>query len=68
MLHFYYKTPLLVATSILFLSSATHGADDADAEKAIQELDGSEIEGRKIGVSVARPREENRNRINYNRR
>lgn len=41
--------------------------DDADAQKAIQALDGSDIDGRKIGVSVARPREENRNQINYRR-
>lgn len=39
--------------------------NDNEAQKAIQELDGSDIEGRKIGVSVARPREENRNQINY---
>lgn len=42
-------------------------SNDADAQKAIQALDGSDIEGRKIGVSVARPREDNRSRINYNR-
>lgn len=41
--------------------------EDGEAQKAIQALDGSEIDGRKIGVSVARPREENRNQINYRR-
>lgn len=33
-------------------------SDDSAAQKAIQELEGSEMEGRKIGVSVARPRED----------
>ena len=31
---------------------------DEDADKAIAELNGTEVEGRKISVSVARPREE----------
>lgn len=34
--------------------------DDSQAQAAIKELDGYAIEGRKIGVSVARPREDNR--------
>lgn len=33
-------------------------ADDADAQKAIKALDGSDFEGRKLGVSVAKPRED----------
>lgn len=33
---------------------------DEDAKKAISALDGTELDGRKIGVSVARPREDNR--------
>lgn len=32
--------------------------NDEEAQQAIKELDGSEVGGRKIGVSVARPREE----------
>jgi len=32
--------------------------DDKDADKAIKELDGTEMDGRKIIVNVARPREE----------
>jgi RNA recognition motif-containing protein len=32
--------------------------DDAAAQKAIQELDGASVDGRNIGVSVAKPREE----------
>ena len=31
--------------------------DDAAAQKAIQELDGASVDGRNIGVSVAKPRE-----------
>lgn len=34
-------------------------ADDA-AQKAIKALDGSDFEGRRLGVSIARPREERR--------
>ncbi len=34
--------------------------NDNEAQAAIKELDGYAIEGRKIGVSVARPREDNR--------
>lgn len=33
-------------------------SDDAAAQEAIKKLDGSDYEGRKIGVSVARPRED----------
>jgi RNA recognition motif-containing protein len=33
-------------------------ANDADAEKAVAEMHDKEIEGRKIVVNVARPREE----------
>ena len=32
--------------------------EDDDAKKAVQELDGSEVGGRKIAVNEARPREE----------
>jgi RNA recognition motif-containing protein len=32
--------------------------DDAAAQKAIQELDGASVDGRSIGVTVAKPREE----------
>lgn len=31
---------------------------DADAEEAIKKLNGTEVEGRKLTVNVARPREE----------
>lgn len=34
---------------------------DEDAQKAIKALDGSDHEGRRLGVSVARPREERSN-------
>ncbi|MBI2021940.1 RNA-binding protein [Candidatus Daviesbacteria bacterium] len=34
--------------------------NDEEAQAAIKELDGFGMEGRKIGVSVARPREDNR--------
>ena len=33
-------------------------ANDADAEKAVAEMNDKEMEGRKIVVNVARPREE----------
>ena len=36
-------------------------ADDAAAQKAIQELDGASVDGRTIGVSVAKPREDRGN-------
>ena len=35
--------------------------DDEAAQKAIQELDGASVDGRNIGVSVAKPREERSN-------
>jgi RNA recognition motif-containing protein len=33
-------------------------SDDEAAQKAIQELDGAAVDGRTIGVSVAKPRED----------
>lgn len=33
-------------------------ADDASAKEAIKKLDGSNLEGRTLGVSVAKPRED----------
>src|ERR1700734_720323 len=33
-------------------------SDDEAAQKAIQELDGASVDGRTIGVSVAKPRED----------
>lgn len=39
--------------------------DDSQAQEAIKQLDGYGLEGRKIGVSVARPREDNFNRSNF---
>lgn len=48
-------------------------SDDTEAQNAIKELNGFAIDGRKIGVSVARPREDNRsngfsqNRDNFRR-
>ena len=33
-------------------------ADDTAASEAIKNLDGSDLDGRRLGVSVARPREE----------
>lgn len=41
-------------------------AEDAEADEAIKKLDGSEIDGRKIVVNVAKPREE-RPRFDNNR-
>lgn len=41
-------------------------ANDEMAQKAIDELNGKEIEGRALTVNVARPREERPNR-NFNR-
>lgn len=41
--------------------------NDDEAQAAIKELDGFAIEGRKIGVSVARPREESGSRDNSGR-
>ncbi|MBI2641901.1 RNA-binding protein [Candidatus Roizmanbacteria bacterium] len=37
-------------------------ANEADAEKAVAEMANKDIEGRKIVVNVARPREERNNR------
>lgn len=36
-------------------------SDDTAAQKAIQELDGAQVEGRNITVTVAKPREERSN-------
>lgn len=41
--------------------------DDASAQEAIKKLDGTEMEGRRLGVSVARPREEKSNFRDNNR-
>ncbi|MBI4036873.1 RNA-binding protein [Candidatus Daviesbacteria bacterium] len=41
--------------------------NDADAQKAISELNGSQVEGRAIVVSVARPREDRPQQGGYNR-
>ena len=38
------------------------------AKKAIQELDGASVDGRTIGVSVARPKEERSNNGSFQRR
>ena len=35
--------------------------DDEAAKKAIQELDGASVDGRTIGVAIARPKEERSN-------
>ncbi len=43
-------------------------ADDAGAQEAIKKLDGSDLEGRRLGVSVARPREERPNSYSNDRR
>jgi len=42
-------------------------ADDAAAQKAIAELDGSKADGRSIKVSVAKPREEKSSKPSYSR-
>lgn len=42
-------------------------ADDGAAQDAIKKLDGSDLEGRRLGVSVAKPREDNNNRGNFQR-
>lgn len=39
--------------------------DDDGAQKAIKALDGSSLEGRRLGVSVARPTEQRQNRGNF---
>jgi RNA recognition motif-containing protein len=41
--------------------------DDEAAKKAIQELDGASVDGRTIGVSVAKPREDRGNGGSNNR-
>lgn len=41
---------------------------DADGERAIEELNGAEYDGRTLAVSVARPREEGARRYNNNDR
>ena len=41
--------------------------NDDEAQNAIKELDGSDVDGRKINVSVARPREDRPRRDNFNR-
>lgn len=38
--------------------------DDASAEEAIKQLNGTSLEGRTLGVSIAKPREDNRSRGN----
>lgn len=40
---------------------------DADGERAIEELNGAEYDGRTLSVSVARPREEGGRRFNNDR-
>ncbi|SHM71484.1 RNA-binding protein [Chitinophaga sp. CF418] len=42
--------------------------NDAEAEKAIQEMDGSSLDGKAITASKARPREERTNKSSYNNR
>ena len=42
-------------------------SDDAAAQKAIKALDGSDLEGRRLGVSIAKPREEHQNPGGYRR-
>lgn len=43
-------------------------AKDDDANKAIKEMNGKEIEGRQIKVNEARPMEDRKPRRNFNRR
>jgi RNA recognition motif-containing protein len=43
-------------------------SDEEAAKKAIQELDGATVDGRTIGVSVARPKEERPNKGSFQRR
>lgn len=40
--------------------------DDAAAEKAIQELNGAAVDGRTIGVTVAKPKEDRPKKRNLN--
>lgn len=42
-------------------------ANEADAERAVAEMEGKEIENRKVIVNVARPREERPNRGGFGR-
>lgn len=42
--------------------------NDTEAEKAIEQMNGSSIDGKSISVSKARPREEKPPRSNYNDR
>lgn len=42
--------------------------NDAEAEKAIREMDGSSFDGKAITASKARPREEKTTRSSYNNR
>ncbi len=44
--------------------------DEADAQKAVKEMDGKEVEGRELKVNEARPMEdrENRPKRNFNKR
>lgn len=43
-------------------------ADDANADKAVKELDGTDYQGRKLVVNEARPREERSSGGGYDRR
>lgn len=38
-------------------------SDDAAAQKAIKALDGSDLDGRRLGVSIAKPREEHQDNL-----
>ncbi|MBI3485694.1 RNA-binding protein [Candidatus Daviesbacteria bacterium] len=40
-------------------------ASDDEAQEAIKQLNGFGIEGRKMGVSVAKPKEDHQNRSNF---
>lgn len=40
-------------------------SDDVAAQNAIKDLDGSNLDGRRLGVSVAKPREEHQSRGNF---
>ena len=43
-------------------------SNQAEAEAAVQSLNGTELEGRMLNVSEAKPREESGSRGGYNRR
>lgn len=43
-------------------------SDETAAQEAINKLDGSDLEGRRLGVSVAKPRDDNQNRGNFQQR